>query len=67
MTGIGPDGKAQGAFYATGHEPLCFKRLNAVGFEPPKELFIARELSTGIDDRIDLSALSNDASLPLEA
>ena len=49
MTGIGPDGKAQGAFYATGHEPVCFKRLSAVGFEPPKDLFIARELSTETD------------------
>ena len=44
MTGIGPDGKARGAFCSTGHEPLCFKRLNAVGFQPPQELFVAREL-----------------------
>lgn len=47
MTGIGPDGKARGAFYATGHEPVSFKRLSAMGFEPPKGLFHSRELSSG--------------------
>lgn len=46
MTGIGPDGKARGSFYSTGHEPLCFKRLSASGYEPPKGLFQARELSS---------------------
>ena len=65
MTGVGPDGKAQGAFYATGHEPLCFKRLSAVGFEPPKELFVARQLPTGTDDRAELSVLDRDTKQPL--
>ncbi|MBC7819468.1 MAG: hypothetical protein IAG10_21505 [Planctomycetaceae bacterium] len=65
MTGIGPDGRAQGAFYSTGHEPLCFKRLSSVEFEPSKELFVARELVTEIDDRTDSSALGGDAIQPL--
>ncbi|TXT38865.1 MAG: type II secretion system protein E [Planctomycetota bacterium] len=47
MTGIGPDGKSRGAFYSTGHEPLCFKRLSAMGHEPPKGMFHSRELSSG--------------------
>ena len=47
MTGIGPDGKSRGAFYSTGHEPLCFKRLSAMGHEPPKGMFLSRELSSG--------------------
>jgi pilus assembly protein CpaF len=47
MTGIGPDGKSRGAFYSTGHEPLCFKRLSAMGHEPPKGMFNSRELSSG--------------------
>lgn len=46
MTGIGPDGKSRGAFYATGHEPVSFKRLSATGFEPPKGMFHSRELSS---------------------
>lgn len=51
MTGIGPDGRSRGSFYSTGHEPLCFKRLSAVGYEPPKGLFSARELSSGANYR----------------
>jgi len=51
MTGISPDGRSRGAFYATGHEPLCFKRLSAVGYEPPRGIFLARELSSGTNYR----------------
>ena len=49
MTGIDSSGRAQGAFYATGHEPLVLKRLAANGFEPPSHLFTARELSMNDD------------------
>ena len=51
MTGIGPDGKSRGSFYSTGYEPICFQRLSAVGYEPPKGLFLSRELSTGANYR----------------
>ncbi len=44
MTGVGPDGKAIGSFYATGHEPTVLKRLAAAGFDLPASLFDAREL-----------------------
>ncbi|MEX0716294.1 MAG: CpaF family protein [Planctomycetaceae bacterium] len=50
MTGI-EHGRAQGAFYATGHEPLALKRLAAMGFEVPHELFVARELGDASDER----------------
>ena len=51
LTGVGPDGKSRGAFYSTGHEPLCFKRLSAIGYEPHKGIFQARELSSGVNFR----------------
>lgn len=54
MTGIGQDGKSRGAFYATGHEPLCFKRLSAMGFEPPKGMFHSRELSASTSYRANV-------------
>ena len=44
MTGLGQDGRAQGAFYATGHVPVVLKRLAGNGFEVPTHLFTAREL-----------------------
>lgn len=46
MTGVDASGKAQGSFYATGHEPVALNRLAAAGFEVPKHLFTARELNT---------------------
>lgn len=52
MTGIGPDGKSRGSFYATGHEPVAFKRLSAMGFEPPKGMFNSRELSSDANYRV---------------
>ncbi|MEO1996912.1 MAG: CpaF family protein, partial [Planctomycetaceae bacterium] len=47
MTGIGSDGRAQGAFYATGYQPVSIKRLAAKGFKSDDRLFVARELQTG--------------------
>ncbi len=44
MTGI-ENGRAQGAFYSTGYEPLCIGRLASKGFEMPAEIFFAREMS----------------------
>ncbi len=46
MSGIGPDGRVQGAFYATGYEPRSLKRLAAAGFDITTCSFEARELST---------------------
>ncbi|MEX0702851.1 MAG: CpaF family protein [Planctomycetales bacterium] len=46
MTGI-ENGRAQGAFYATGYEPISLKRLAAGGFHVPHELFLPRELNGG--------------------
>ena len=43
MTGI-ENGKVQGAFYATGYEPVSLMRLAGAGFEIPKKLFEPREL-----------------------
>jgi len=47
MTGIDSDGRAQGAFYATGYQPISIKRLAATGFKVDDKLFVARELETG--------------------
>jgi pilus assembly protein CpaF len=49
MAGIGDDGRVRGAFYATGHEPACLRRLAARGFEMDTSLFVARELATGME------------------
>lgn len=46
MAGFDDKGKAQGAFYATGYEPDCLKRMAAAGIEIPKGLFAPRELKT---------------------
>jgi pilus assembly protein CpaF len=43
MAGI-EDGRARGAFYATGYEPQMLSRLAAHGVEVPTSLFEAREL-----------------------
>ena len=51
MTGIDSAGRAQGSFYSTGHEPEVLKRLAAGGYDMPKDLFTARELSTRRDDK----------------
>ncbi|MEZ5950181.1 MAG: CpaF family protein [Planctomycetaceae bacterium] len=47
MTGIGSDGRAEGAFYATGYEPECVRRVASRGHQIPIELFTARELIAG--------------------
>lgn len=47
MTGIGSDGRAEGAFYATGYEPECVRRMGSRGHQVPLELFTARELVVG--------------------
>ncbi|MDX1970551.1 MAG: CpaF family protein [Planctomycetaceae bacterium] len=44
MAGIDADGRARGAFYATGYEPQVLKRLAGRGHEIPSSLFSAREL-----------------------
>jgi pilus assembly protein CpaF len=44
MAGIGGDGQARGAFYATGYEPQVLTRMAARGVELPASLFTAREL-----------------------
>ncbi len=50
MTGIGNDGRARGAFYATGHEPEMLKKLAARGYEVPHMNFSARELGSQTND-----------------
>ncbi len=47
MTGITSDGRAEGAFYATGYEPECVRRMAARGHHVPLDLFTARELIAG--------------------
>jgi len=49
MAGIDEDGKARGAFYATGYEPQVLKRLAGRGFDVPTHLFSARELALRTD------------------
>jgi pilus assembly protein CpaF len=51
MTGIGDDGRARGAMYATGYEPVCLQRMTAQGYEIDSSLFEARELETGDEFR----------------
>jgi pilus assembly protein CpaF len=38
------DGRAHGAFFATGHEPVSLRRLAATGYDVPQGLFVPREL-----------------------
>ncbi len=47
MTGVTSDGRAEGAFYATGYEPECVRRMAARGHHVPLDLFTARELIAG--------------------
>jgi pilus assembly protein CpaF len=49
MAGIGDDGRVQGAFYATGHEPACLRRATGKGYEFDPSAFAPRELQTGIE------------------
>ena len=49
MAGVGDNGRVQGAFYATGHEPVCLRRMTAKGHELPMSMFAARELPTGME------------------
>jgi pilus assembly protein CpaF len=37
-------GKVQGAFYATGYEPVCLNRMSGSGIELRNDLFMPREL-----------------------
>lgn len=47
MTGVSSDGRAEGAFYATGYEPECVRRMAARGHHIPLDLFTAREMIAG--------------------
>ena len=49
MTGIDERGRAQGAFYATGYEPLINKRLAAAGVPLDSSIFMPQELTEGSD------------------
>ena len=51
LMGVGADGRARGAFYATGHEPVALGRLAARGFEMPNISFAARELTMVSSER----------------
>jgi len=46
MSGVDTNGKARGAFYATGYEPQALKRLASRGHEVPSLMFAARELKS---------------------
>jgi pilus assembly protein CpaF len=45
QTGVGPDGVAQGEFYATGYRPACLDRLQASGIRLPDTMFEARRFA----------------------
>ncbi len=47
MAGIDAAGKVQGAFFATGYEPQCLRRMATRGQELNTKLFTARELHAG--------------------
>jgi pilus assembly protein CpaF len=47
MAGVDKSGKALGAFYATGYEPQCIRRMAAKGYDLSPRTFSARELSGG--------------------
>ncbi len=51
MAGIDANGRARGAFYATGYEPQSIKRLASRGQDVPSMLFSARELNSTRDYR----------------
>jgi pilus assembly protein CpaF len=44
LTGVDSSGRLNGAFYATGHQPLILSRLAAAGITLPPGLFDAREI-----------------------
>lgn len=54
MAGFDANGKAQGAFYATGYEPECLRKMASRGFDINSRLFTARELETGMEYKPDL-------------
>jgi pilus assembly protein CpaF len=49
MSGIDAAGRAAGAFYATGYSPVALGRLSGAGFDLSADLFLPRELATGLD------------------
>jgi pilus assembly protein CpaF len=49
MAGVDGEGRARGAFYATGYEPQILQRLSGRGIELPTSLFTTRELPTRSD------------------
>jgi len=51
MAGVDSSGKMMGSFYATGHEPVCLRRMASKGFQIDSRLFTPRELKTGMDYR----------------
>jgi pilus assembly protein CpaF len=55
MAGVEKSGKIMGSFYATGHEPVCLRRMSSKGFEIDNRLFAPRELQTGMKYRTENS------------
>ncbi|WP_437192584.1 CpaF family protein [Planctomicrobium sp. SH527] len=55
MAGVEKSGKIIGSFYATGHEPVCLRRMAAKGFEIDTRIFSPRELKAGVEYRTDRS------------
>lgn len=51
MSGVDSNGRARGAFYATGYEPQALKRLSSRGCDVPALMFAARELSSNVEYR----------------
>ncbi len=49
MTGINSQGRVEGAFYATGHQPQVLQKLAAIGLKVPNELFVPQELPVRSD------------------
>ena len=44
LSGVDGSGKTQGAFYATGYEPVCLNRMAGAGFDLGSDMFLPREL-----------------------
>lgn len=51
MSGVDANGRARGAFYATGYEPQALKRLSSRGCDVPSVMFAARELNSNAEYR----------------
>lgn len=49
MSGVDAAGKAIGAFYATGYSPAALGRLSGAGYDLSADLFLPRELATGLN------------------